>query len=339
MDHPHRPSPPPTIAPRTTVVICTYTAERLEWLYRAVESVQRGHLRALEIVIVVDHAPELLRRLQRRPWTGVTVVANRYGKGLSGARNTGSAVAKGDLVGFLDDDATAAPDWLARLSLWFDDPRVLGAGGYVKPFWHESSARGFPREFLWAVGCSYTGLPERPAPVRNLFGGCMVVRKSVLEAVGGFREGSGRTATQLYGCEETELCILAQERIPGGTFIYDPQAVIHHYVPEARLSPHYLWRRCLGEGRSKARMQRTTRSQLALKSEQTYLLSVLPRAAAEDAALLLRGDRSAGERLLMRATGLSGALLGYLLDTFEEASRRWRPKKLPPRTCSGLRRD
>lgn len=304
------------------MVICTYTAERLEWLERAVASLLQQRQRAFEIIVVVDHAPELLARLEQKPWPGVTVVANRYGRGLSGARNTGSALARGELVGFLDDDAVAEPEWLARLSRWFSDPRVLGAGGYVKPSWREALAQGFPPEFLWALGCSYTGLPERPGPVRNLFGGCMVVRKSVLDTVGGFREGTGRTATELYGCEETELCILAQERIPGGRFIYDPAAVIHHHVPQTRLSATYLWRRCLGEGRSKARMRRATRSALALRSEQRYLLRVLPQAFAGDAARLLKRDRWAAQRLLLRTVGLGGALFGYALDTLEARRRR-----------------
>ena len=74
------------------------------------------------------------------------------------------------------------------------------------------------------------------------------------------------------------------------------------------------------------------RSGLALRSEQSYLLSVLPRAFSKDLALLLRGDRWAGQRLLMRLTGLSGALLGYTLDTLETSHRQRRPDKPLPQS-------
>ena len=87
-----------------------------------------------EIVLVIDHAPELLDEA-RALWPDLKVVANRERKGLSGARNSGVAEASGEVVAFLDDDAIAAPDWLACLAAAYADPNVLGAGGAVRPRW------------------------------------------------------------------------------------------------------------------------------------------------------------------------------------------------------------
>ena len=120
--------------PPVSVVVCAFTEDRWEDLCRAIGSV-RGQAEApQEIILVIDHCPGLLLRASRA-LAGVRVVANRFGPGLSGARNTGMGVATGDVIAFLDDDAAADPGWLARLSDSYADPRVLGVGGLVRPLW------------------------------------------------------------------------------------------------------------------------------------------------------------------------------------------------------------
>src|SRR5206468_97805 len=113
--------------PTISVVVCAFTEERLAVLTEALDSLRGQSYPAHEIVLVIDHAPELLTEARER-WTDVTVVPNREKQGLSGARNSGVAEASGEVVAFLDDDAIAAPDWLARLAAAYANPKVLGAG-------------------------------------------------------------------------------------------------------------------------------------------------------------------------------------------------------------------
>ena len=127
----------------------------------------------------------------------VIVTDNQQQQGLSGARNAGVAVAGGEVVAFLDDDATAAPDWLERLAAGYADPDVLGVGGAIEPVWSTSRPRCFPEEFDWVVGCTYRGLPQTPAPVRNLIGANMSFRRTVLNTIGGFRCDIGRIGSDL----------------------------------------------------------------------------------------------------------------------------------------------
>jgi glucosyl-dolichyl phosphate glucuronosyltransferase len=98
-----------------SVIICAYTVERWDDTMQAVASVQAQQPTPNEIILVVDHNPELLTRLAEG-LPGVRVVSSTNERGSSGARNTGVALATGDIVAFLDDDAVAQPGWLAALT-------------------------------------------------------------------------------------------------------------------------------------------------------------------------------------------------------------------------------
>src|SRR5690606_39280309 len=92
---------------RTSVIICVYTEDRWEDIGAAVESVRRQRRQPHELIIVVDHNPDLCLRLKREHPDAI-VVENAQARGLSVGRNTGAGIATGDLVASLDDDAISA---------------------------------------------------------------------------------------------------------------------------------------------------------------------------------------------------------------------------------------
>lgn len=258
-----------------SVIICAYTEERWHDLVAAVESLHAQSQPPREIIVVVDHNPRLLERVQAE-LPNVVAVANREVRGLSGARNSGITVARGAFLAFLDDDATAEPDWLSRLCRCFEHPEVLGVGGTVVPAWEGKAPRWFPRQFYWVIGCSYQDLPAQPVAVRNPFGGCACYRREMFAVVGGFRTGIGRAGEALpMGCEETELCIRASQHWPHKIFLYEPQARIHHHILPTRTSWQYFHRRCFAEGLSKANITQFVGSKDSLATERTYILRTL----------------------------------------------------------------
>ena len=234
--------------PSTSAVVCVYTEDRWDAIVESVTSVQQQTVPACEVVVVVDHNPALLSRCLSE-LTDVVVVANAEQPGLAGARNTGIKNSVGAVVAFLDDDARAEPDWLARLLPHYNDPEVLGVGGGIAPDWRGPRPERLPREFDWVVGCSYVGLPTEAGQVRNLIGANMSIRRSVFDAVGGFAKGLGRVRSRPAGCEETELCIRALARMQSGCFVYEPTAVVHHRVGAERQTWAYFRSRCFYEGR------------------------------------------------------------------------------------------
>ncbi|MFD0658909.1 glycosyltransferase family 2 protein [Thermocatellispora tengchongensis] len=223
---------------KCSVVICVYTEERWDDIRAAVESVEGQSRPAHELILVVDYNPDLHLRLKRE-YPHAIVVENAHEKGLSGGKNTGADVATGDIVVYLDDDAVADPGWLEALEEGFQDPAVVGVGGRTLPLWASGRRpRWYPYEFDWTVGCTYRGMPETRAPIRNVMGGNAAFRREVIGAVGGFRTGIGRSVqgkkSRPLGCEETEFCIRLSQSRPGSVMLYEPRAVIGHKVPAAR---------------------------------------------------------------------------------------------------------
>ena len=297
--------------PAVSVVVCTYTDDRWPDLAAAVESVRCQTAPPLETIVVVDHDERLLARV-RAELPDVVAVPNAEARGLSGARNSGVALARGEVVAFIDDDAVAADDWLERLAEPYADSRVLGVGGAAEPAWECGRPARFPPEFDWVVGCTYRGMPVERARVRNLIGANMSFRRDVLTAAGPFRSGIGRIGTRPLGCEETELCIRAVRSRPDGVFVFEPRARVFHRVPPQRATYGYFGARCYAEGRSKAIVARLVGSRAGLATERSYVLRTLPRALGRGLGdAFVRGDAGGLGRAASVVGGLACTVAGY----------------------------
>lgn len=291
-----------------TVVVCAYTEERWENIRRAVASLWEQTPRLQQIVLVIDHNPDLLAAA-RSAFPDVLCLPNEGPRGLSGARNSGVAVATGDVVAFLDDDAAAEPGWAAALLDAFRDERVIGVGGGVLPAWETPRPRWFPDEFLWVVGCSYAGLPAERAEIRNPIGANMSFRRWIFAASGGFDSTMGRLGKDAAGCEETEFSIRARTCAAGARILLEPSAVCRHTVTAERVSRRYFRRRCRAEGRSKALVRGLTGSDAALESERRHVLRALPRGMARGLGDVARGDVSGAARAwtILEGTALTAS--------------------------------
>lgn len=301
----------PAPAETLSTVICGYTTRRWEELCQAVESALAQDFTIMDLILVIDYCPELYQLASDRFRTEerVTVLQNVHERGLSGARNTGVDAARGDVIAFLDDDAVAEPGWARSLMHHYLDSRVAGVGGYASPVWPDGRPAWMPREFDWVVGCSYAGQPTELAPVRNPLGCNMSLRRSVFDAVGGFRSEVGRVGSHPVGGEETELCIRIGASQPFSQILFDPESRVQHHVSSDRATLRYFVRRCYHEGMSKAVVAELADAPKALSSERTYTLNTLPRGVLRECRSMHRdGFTRAGVMLV----GLAVTTAGYL---------------------------
>lgn len=296
-----------------TVVVCAFASERLEQTVDCVESVLKQDPPPGQMIVVVDHNESLRAELRTRVPDHVEIVANEHARGLSSARNTAIARSRGDYVVFIDDDAIAHEGWLARLLSSFDDPEVVGVGGHARPLWETTPPGWLPPEFLWVVGCSYSGLPESGA-VRNPLGCNMAFRAGLFDAVGQFNPAIGRLGSLPLGCEETEFCLRAARAMRGARIALTAGAEIDHRVPATRATAGYLLRRCYFEGISKALVRRLGDGR-SLDTERAYLRHALA-ARLETSIRRVASGRGAGEAAGQFAAvigAVGAAALGYLV--------------------------
>lgn len=301
---------------QASVIVCAYTEKRWPQIEMALDSIARQTVPPREVIVVVDHNLALQERLEAE-YPKLDIVPNKFERGLSGARNTGIEHSAGDIVVFLDDDARAESSrWLEALLAPYDDESVLGVGGLVLPDWgSQARPEWLPDEFLWVVGCSYRGLPEAQAEVRNPVGANMSFRRSAFDKAGLFDSSVGRNVldSRPAGCEETEFSIRLIQLWPNGRILYEPQAVVHHHVDPSRGTWRYFLDRCYAEGRSKARVARLSERSAALSSERTYVFQTIRQAVnREFRGVFGRDSGNARGRLAALVLGVSYTAWGYV---------------------------
>jgi GT2 family glycosyltransferase len=302
----------PDLARCISVVICAHTMDRIDELRASIRSVLRQGTPAFELITVCDHN-EQLQALVAKEFPTITVMANAETRGLSGARNTGIKAASGTVIAFIDDDAQASEDWLARLWQPYSDPGVIAVGGGIVPNWPGQRPRWFPSEFDWVIGCSYIGQPETGGPVRNLIGCNMSIRRDVAQAVGDFRTALGRVGDNGAGCEETDYFIRARELYPDRVVYLLPDAVVHHSISPARTTWRYYLQRCRAEGKAKAALVGLVGSETGLSSETSYARSILPAGVLHGIWSGFSGDLGGFARAYAICAGFYAVASAYLI--------------------------
>ncbi|MDR7273709.1 glycosyltransferase [Catenuloplanes atrovinosus] len=312
------------VSPVTVVIPC-HTERRWASLVRAVESAKAQDPAPSEIVVVVDHNARLYDKAAHE-LDGVTVLANRFRRGVAGTRNTGAFHAITPLVAFLDDDARAHAGWLAGLLAPFADRTVVGTGGAVLPAWSgDGRPAWFPDEFLWTVGASHTRMPAETAPAPEVWCAGMAVRRESFLAVGGFRETYGRVTDRVLA-RDAELCRRMAEQ--GGTWMFVPGARVHHPVGADRMTFRHFLRRCFREG------------QLVAVSGGGHLRLALPGALTRHLRRAMTGGGSGAlRRAGAVAAGATAAAAGGLLElTTRQPTPLPVPARPAPKITAGVRR-
>ncbi|GAC1610895.1 MAG: hypothetical protein NVS3B26_20300 [Mycobacteriales bacterium] len=204
--------------PSLSVVVCAYNEDRL--LRECLDSLAALDYPDLDVIVCDDGSTDsTLDIVLGYPFR---VLDLPHG-GLSAARNAGLAVARGEIVAYLDADAHCHPDWPYHLVLSMQDEGVVATGGPNLPVAHA----GFTER---AVAASPGGPVEvlvSDDRAEHVPGCNMAYRRDALRAIEGFD-----TVFTSAG-DDVDVCWRLLDR--GGQIAFAPAAQVrHHRRPTVR---------------------------------------------------------------------------------------------------------
>ncbi len=144
---------------RFSVIMPVYNVEK--YLETAVNSVLAQTFNDFELILIEDASPDNCAALCDNFASAdkrVAVIHNTKNSGLSGARNTGFSVAKGEYVLFMDSDDFWSPDALEILNREVDgfDITVFG----IKRFFEDKNGKIYKTEDLSPTPCISKNLKQ-----------------------------------------------------------------------------------------------------------------------------------------------------------------------------------
>jgi glycosyltransferase involved in cell wall biosynthesis len=237
-----------------SIIICSYN--RASYISDALTSLygQSSGLDDFEVIIVdnnsTDNTKEVYAQWRHTNTNGQFTFISETKQGASFARNTGAAIAKGEWVCFMDDDAVATTDYVKNIIKHIQDqPFIVGFGGRIipkyipaEPKWMSYYVSSLVGNFDYApTACAFE---NGKYPLESN----MIVKKSVYDQIGGFNVNlPGVVGTLRIGGEGKELFykIIAL----GHTIYYDPSICVHHVVEVKKLTSEYMYRVASGIGR------------------------------------------------------------------------------------------
>jgi glycosyltransferase involved in cell wall biosynthesis len=197
--------------------------------------------------------------------------------GLSRARNTGTRLARGRWVAYMDDDAVASPDWLQTIVETFNTyPEAAAVGGKVLGDWQARRPAWFDQDFDitvsvvdWGPELKWLRFPEW------MCGTNYAVQRDVLWKMNGHDPELGRRGRLRLGEEEVDLQI-RMEKV-GLKVIYNPRVCVRHYIPHSRMTRRYFLQQQYWGGRTRYLMHRKHARKVDRLIQVLYLIARTPR--------------------------------------------------------------
>jgi GT2 family glycosyltransferase/tetratricopeptide (TPR) repeat protein len=211
------------------IVLC---CNEVAYTRMCLESVLRHTERPYELLLVdngsTDATPAYLEEVGTRPGpVRVEVIRNDTNRGFPVGANQGRARAQGNYLVFLNNDTVVTEGWLEGL-IARTESASLGIG-LVGPVSNYAAApQHVPTDYTDAEGLGKfadgrrRGFAGRSLAAARLSSFCLLVRRAVLERIGGFDE---RFGIGLY--DDDDLCLRAREAGFGMAVALD--VFVHHF--------------------------------------------------------------------------------------------------------------
>ncbi len=227
----------------SVIVVNWNTCRLLEACLQSVEAARKDL--AVDVLVVDNGSTDGSVELVRERFPADELIANAGNRGYAGANNQAVERARGRYLFLLNSDAEVETAALRALVAYADDhpeagvigPKLLNPDGTLQP-----SGGRFPTPastIASLLGLNrLTGRPRYgtgrdysvPAEVDEVSGAAMLIRREVIDQIGGLDEGFA------WGYEDVDYCLRA--RRAGWRVHYVPDArVMHHWGGTQQLAP------------------------------------------------------------------------------------------------------
>lgn len=212
--------------PDVSVIVVNFN--RVNLLRECLDSLRLQDGVRAEWIVVDNGSTDGSAEVVLREFPNAKLIQNRENRGFCAANNQGIAVATGEWVALLNNDAVAEPGWLAELLAAGREPRVGMVASKVMVFQRGTILDKVGHEIYWdgqnrgrgsgeVDHGQYDDEPETLWP-----DGCAALyRKEMLDETGGFDEDFFAYA------DDAELGL--RGRLLGWKAVYAPRAVVRHH--------------------------------------------------------------------------------------------------------------
>ncbi len=235
-----------------SVIICTH--DRARWIERCLEALvpRTDAPDDWEILVLAnactDDTTARVTGMAHR-FRGALRVVEEPTPGLSHARNVAAAIARGQYLVYLDDDAIPCTGWIdAYRNYFLRHPGIPAGGGPIDPDWGDLKKPAYWRPEFEVNRASLRFPPSTEYfPEDSLpFGANMFMQAEMFSRLGGFDRSLGMNGKRLGLAEETEWFLrLRRQGVPLG---YVADAPVSHWVNPRDTTRMGLLRRAFAAG-------------------------------------------------------------------------------------------
>ena len=196
--------------PKVSIIVATLNSERtIDECLKAIFELNYPK-DFLEITVVDGCSKDAtLEIAQKYPVKVVSAPLNA-----PAAYNYAMKIVSNDVLGFIDSDAKVEKEWLNKVIAYLDDPQVAGVSGGIET-WNTENA--WARSIGYDLKNRYARLKKYVVRVATMN---LLLKKSVIEAVGGFDEN-------LPSQYDTDLGFRITSR--GYKILFEPSAQCYHF--------------------------------------------------------------------------------------------------------------
>jgi glycosyltransferase involved in cell wall biosynthesis len=215
--------------PRISVVIPAYNEEK--YLPRCLEALKKQTFSQdkYEIIVVDNNSADKTSEVAKN--YGVKVLLFTSQQGVSATRQYGVTHATAEIIAFTDADISVSKTWLEDIDKIMNNEHILCMGGSVYP--REKTSY---MQFLFWLYDMFLVVHQWWGKVLP-WGSNMIVRKSALEAVGGFDP-------EIKSAEDWDVAVRIQKKFGKKAALYDASLMVltetrKHSDP--KVFARYLW--------------------------------------------------------------------------------------------------